>query len=827
MTQYSKADILVVDDTPANLKLLREILNSEGYKVRQLPDGAMVLDAVKIAPPDLILLDINMPGMDGYAVCKQLKAKKQTHDIPIIFISALQETENKIKAFTSGGVDYITKPFHAEEVLARVATHLQLNELRQSLAERNNQLKTLLQYHRSILDSAGEGILGVNKQGNITFINPAAQQQLGFTEQELEGKNLRELIHAEVTPTASPASAKWPIAQTLSDGKTRFVNNEQFFSKKGFAFPVEYTVTALQDEQNQYNDAIIIFRDISQRKHMEQRLREAATVFEVSSDGVVITDSQGVIRRVNQSFTEITGYSADEVIGKMPNLLKSGHHDNNFYATMWSTIMKQGRWEGEIWNRRKNNSIYPEWQVITRINDNEGRTTGFIAQFSEITRRKLTEEEIRYRGNYDILTGLVNRTLLYERLQQAIKEQRRHKQKLSLLFIDLDQFKQVNDSLGHTIGDHLLQQVAKRIQTMVREVDTVARLGGDEFALMLLEQSSPDASERLASSLIAHLSEPFLVDEHEIRIGASIGIAIFPEDGEEVETLFRNADLALYRAKEAGREQFQFYTASMTIALLERQQLEADLRYALAHNELVVYFQPIVDCKLKQLVGVEALVRWIHPVRGGISPGVFIPLAEETGQIKQIGSWVLETTCKQLGQWHKQGYELYASVNVSACQIPESIPLDWVKNLLEQSQLQPKHLVFEITEGILLGDVEQVSNWLTQFRNFGLRIYLDDFGTGYSSLSYLKRFPVDTLKIDRSFVRDMAEDDSDQALIRAILAMSQGLGLQVVAEGIETSEQLELLQDLGCTYVQGYYFSKPLPAEKLLPILQNIGNCTR
>ena len=702
MNERAQANILVVDDTPANLALLENILSEEAYNVRVLSDAALAVRSALNNPPDLILLDIRMPGLDGYQVCAQLKADPRTNQIPVIFISALHETADKIKAFEAGGVDYIPKPFQDKEVLARVGAHLHLKLLQQSLRTSNAQLRTLLE--------------------------------------------------------------------------------EQIRSR--------------------------------------QRLEEAAVVFEVSTEGIMLTDAQGKIRRVNPAFTEITGYRDEEVIGQVPQVLKSGRHAPEFYAEMWRKLGSEGYWEGEIWNRHKDGSIYPKWEMITTIRDAEGAIAGYVAQFSDIARRKLTETEIRNRCNYDALTGMASRALLMERIEQAIKEHRRKRRKLSLLIIDLDRFKQINDTLGHNIGDLLLQQAGQRIQREIREIDTAARLGADEFVVMLTELEDQTPSERVACRLLEALDEPLEVEGCEIRIGASIGIALFPDDGDNIEALFRNADLAMYRAKDKGRHQVQFFTDAMGREFLERSRLEAELRLALEREELTVYYQPIMDLRGGTLSGVESLVRWRHPTRGLMTPDKFIPIAEETGLIKPIGTWVMETVCRQLGRWHAQGLPLYASVNVSAHQIPQEVPPEWLLQLLAAEHLPADRLVLEITESVFIKDIEAVAAWLRQIREFGFRVYLDDFGTGYSSLSYLKRFPVDAVKIDQIFVREMARHASDQALVRAIVAMSEGLSLQVVAEGIETEEQIAILREFNCPYGQGFLFSQPVSEAEFDTILK-------
>ncbi len=453
-----------------------------------------------------------------------------------------------------------------------------------------------------------------------------------------------------------------------------------------------------------------------------------------------------------------------------------------------------------------------------RLNKLSSVDNDLIVVIRDVTERRRVEEEIRYRANYDQLTGLPNRELLVERLTQAIRQARRKSQRHALLFVDLDHFKQVNDTLGHALGDQLLQAASERLRHCVRQIDTVARLGGDEFVVLLRSIEKPRDAALVASKIIDLLADPFELDGHETHIGASIGITIHPEDGEDVLTLFRNADLAMYRAKDAGRNTFQFFEAAMTHAAMERRNLESDLRLAVGRGEFDLHFQPIFDLTNGQLAGAEALVRWHHPERGTLAPDTFIPLAEETGLIRDIGAWILEQSCREMARWRDQGLDLYVGVNISSRQIPDGLPLEWLHALPGRFNLSPSNLVLEITENLLLADTQRTQQWLESVRSMGFRVSMDDFGTGYSSLAYLKRFQVDTVKIDREFVGDMERDVADYALVEAILAMARSLRLDVVAEGVESPGQLELLRQLGCHYAQGYHLSKPIPPESMLEI---------
>lgn len=817
MNNMAKARILVVDDTPLNLALLERILATENHDIDTLSNSLLVLAQVFSQPPDLILLDILMPHMDGYELCRRLKADPRSCDIPVIFISALQETKEKVQAFEIGGVDYISKPFQAQEVRARVNTHLHLRALQQSLSKANQELKRFLKQHQCILNSVGEGIFGLNSDLHITFINPRAMEQLGYGTAELQNQDFHQRLH----PASSNSAHSFdncPIIRALSSSGTQFVPQDRFYRQDGSSFPVEYTVSSPSDKYEN-NLVIVVFRDISERLALKRRLEEAATVFDVSSEGILLSDAKGIIQQVNPAFSDITGYSAKEVIGKTPRILKSGHHKQDFYTAIWKQLTKTGYWEGEIWNRRKDGSIYPEWEMITAIYDNQHKTIGYVSQFSNIARRKLTEKEIRYRGNYDALTGLANRSLLMERLEQALKEHKLNNRQLSVLFLNIDKFKHVNDVIGHAAGDSLLKQVAKRIKSSLREADTAARLSGDEFVVMLTDQSKQVESERIALQILKNFTHPYHLDNDKVHIGISIGISIFPNDGDTTEVLFRNANFAMARSKASGGQQVQFFTEAMEQEFLENSRIEAALKQAIELKQLHIYYQPIIDLNTNKIVGVESLIRWQHPQFGWISPSKFIPIAEESGLINTIGSWVMSSVCTQLGHWHKQGRSLYASVNISAHQVPDNITISWLKQLIKTAKLPAHNLVLEVTESVFVKDVESLANWLKDVRKLGIKVYLDDFGTGYSSLSYLKRFPVDAVKIDREFIREMNQVSSDQALVRAIIAMSEGLGLQVIAEGIETEAQAKILREFNCPFGQGFLFSKPLPLLELEALL--------
>lgn len=544
-------------------------------------------------------------------------------------------------------------------------------------------------------------------------------------------------------------------------------------------------------------------------------LRKLMQAVEQSPVSVMITDKQGNIEYVNPRFTKVSGYGAEEVKGKNPRLLKSSHVSTSIYDDLWRTVSSGLTWQGELHNRSKQGRLFIEYATISPITDSHGEITHFMAVKEDITERKAFEERLWQQTNFDPLTKLPNRALLHDRLDQALARAHRESAKIALLLIDLDNFKTVNDSLGHEIGDEFLLQVAKRLQSLLREGDTLARIGGDEFALILSHADTLYELEESAEQILQALVPAMKIDGQDLFVGASIGIALHPQDGATSGELLKNADAAMYRAKGSGRGTYRFFTPELNHQLEQRLMLETRLRGALARNELSVHYQPQADCSEGVVVGSEALLRWQSPELGAIQPDHFIPLAEESGLIIEIGSWVLEEACKEARRWHDAGYpQLHVSVNLSMRQFHHRDLVATVRNALNIAGLPPRALELELTESILMKDVDHVAETLRQLKALGVRIALDDFGTGYSSLSYLKRFPFDAIKIDRSFVRDVTTNQDDAALCEAIIAMGQRLKLKVVAEGVEDEDQYIYLCSRGADLLQGYYFGRAISGEE-------------
>lgn len=577
---------------------------------------------------------------------------------------------------------------------------------------------------------------------------------------------------------------------------------------------LEVTLSGLDYQGERYLCATV--RDISQRHHASRQQRLAAKVFESSNEAILITDADNRILTVNRAFSQITGFSEQEVLGRTPSLLASGQHDAEFYRRMWHSLGERGQWAGEIWNRRKNGEAFPEWLNISVLTDEQGQITHHVALFTDISERKEHEARIQHLAEYDALTDLPNRILVNDRLQQAIRLAECQGGQLAVLFVDLDHFKNINDTLGHNSGDELLTQVASRLCGAVRELDTVGRTGGDEFVLILPAINQPDEAAQVAERILRAMQAPFPIGGKSLVVSCSIGISLCPDDGQDIQTLLMNADLAMYHAKAHGRNTFRFYTREMNTQVAERLQLENRLRQALEQDELYLVYQPQYDISDNTLIGCEVLLRWQDPTEGLIMPARFIPVAEDSGLIVPVGRWVLHQACMQMAEWRRQGLLLpKIAVNVSARQLARQDFIHDVGAALQASGLPGHCLEIEVTESTLMEDADQAASQLAIIKAMGVRLSVDDFGTGYSSLAYLKRFAPDTIKIDRSFVSDLPGDSEDAAIVSAIIHLARALGMSTLAEGVETEAQQHYLRQLGCGGIQGFLLGRPQDAASM------------
>ncbi len=663
---------------------------------------------------------------------------------------------------------------------------------------------------RLILQTTQDGFWMVDLKGNLLDVNDTYCRMSGYSKEELLDMHV-----SEVEANETPEETKAHINTILETGFDCFETRHRCKDGSLLELEVSTSLAGLGD-----NRVFFVFiRAIHDRKQAEANLRIAAAAFD-SQESLMITDANGVILRVNQAFTETTGYTAEETVGQTPSMLKSDRHDADFYDAMWESIHRNGAWQGEIWDRRKNGEVYPKWLSISAVKGDDGSITHYVGSHIDITERKAAEEEIENLAFFDPLTNLPNRRLLLDRLKQALVSAARNDREGALLFLDLDSFKTLNDSLGHDMGDILLQQVAQRLLSCVREHDTVARLGGDEFVILLEELSSHtiDAAsqiETVSEKIIATLNQPYQLGPQEWHSTPSIGITLFNNGHQKADELFKQADIAMYQAKKAGCNTLRFFDTKMQEAVNVRADIEGDLRNAIEQQQFQLYYQIQVD-NADHPLGAEALIRWIDPERGFVSPAQFIPLAEETGLILHIGQWVLDTACAQIKAWQQDPLtsELVLAVNVSAKQFHQVDFVERVRETVLRHDINPMLLKLELTESMLQDDIEETIASMNALNEIGIQFSLDDFGTGYSSLQYLKRLPLDQLKIDQSFVRDIATDSSDKAIVGTIIAMAHAMDIDVIAEGVETDEQLQSLKKSCCTHYQGYLFGKPAPIQE-------------
>ncbi|MGB0682294.1 MAG: EAL domain-containing protein [Magnetovibrionaceae bacterium] len=703
---------------------------------------------------------------------------------------------------------------------------------------------------RGVMDTVSDAIITINENGEIAAVNRATETIFGYTQTEMVGQNVSMLM---VSPIRDAHDTF--MRQYRESGRKKVLDlrgrEEQGLRKDGSVFPIEISIAELslggqrlftglvrditkevatRESLRKARDELELrvqertrelTQEVTDRRRAEEELRLAGLVIDNLTEGVAITDPDFIVRSVNAAYSRITGYEADDVIGRKPpsdDILK-GQPD--LFDRMWADIHRTGRWEGEFWNARRNGDRYAERLSVSAITDECGEVTQYALVSGDITKRKEDEERIRYQANYDSLTGLPNRALFHDRLNQDLAHMARSKRNLALMFIDLDGFKLVNDTLGHDVGDDLLKEASRRLSDCVRNGDTVARLGGDEFTVIMPNLEDPRNAPIVAQRALDSLAKAFTLKGHEVFVSGSIGITIFPDDAETSSELIKNADAAMYRAKEQGKANYQFFTADMNAEVKERLVLKNNLNKALERDEFELYYQPKLNLETGRIQSAEALMRWQNDELGLVSPARFIPILEETGMVVEVGAWAIVTACQQHQAWRDLGLPpVRIAVNLSARQLREAGFVDRVKSILAETKTDPSGLEIEITESMLMSDAEKAVKTLGQLSDMGLKIAMDDFGTGYSSLSYLKKFPIDTIKIDRSFVSDIATNPDDAEIIRTIITMGRTLNRGIVAEGVETEDQLDILREYDCDEIQGYFFSPPLPSPKATRFLQ-------
>ena len=679
------------------------------------------------------------------------------------------------------------------------------------------ELRIERDFAEGLIETAPTIVLVLDTEGRIVRFNPYMEEITGYSLKEVTGQDWFE----NFLPQGDRNKVR-ELFNTAINGKQTRGNVNSILTRNGEQREIEWYDTTLSDSFGNVIGLLSVGQDITERRKLYEQLQLSAMVMDNTPEGIMIVDNDLHIVKVNPAFVHTTGYSEEEIIGKKPGILSSNRHDESFYDEMWKTIKLNDHWQGEIWNRRKDGDIYPEWLLINAIRNEEGNVTHYVGIFSDISTQEHIRKRLHSLAYYDALTDLPNRELFKDRLKNSLAQAKREEGKVALMFLDLDNFKKINDTLGHRAGDSLLKEVAHMLKECVRDSDTVARLGGDEFTIIMPGVRHVEGVAKMAEKILRTMEIPMHTEDgHDIYAGTSIGISLYPDDGNDVDTLLKNADTAMYRAKAAGRKNFMFYTREMSEYFAERLLMENELRKAIENEVLTLAYQPQVEIESGRVTGFEVLARWHHAQKGWISPVQFITIAEETGLILPIGEWVLRQACMQLKQWQEQfSPELKIAVNLSGHQVHQKGLVDKILSAIKASGIPVHTLELELTESSLMDNIDSTINTLSELNNHGIQLAIDDFGTGYSSLSYLKRFDIHKLKIDQSFVRDITTDKDDAEIVTTIIAMAKNLSLNVIAEGVETREQLDYLWEKGCNEVQGTYFCSPKSAEEITAMLE-------
>jgi diguanylate cyclase (GGDEF)-like protein/PAS domain S-box-containing protein len=788
------AVVMVVDDDEAARLMIIITLEQAGFKVIDAADCASARRIFELQKLDLVMLDVLLPDGDGFSLCTEFLQHPNGRDLPIAMVTGLDDVQSIRMAYQCGATDFITKPVSLGTLPYRIQYILRASHAFFDLSV--SESKT-----RALLSAIPDIIMRVQRDGRVLDMQVGSYvYDMDEWIYHVDGESLGRLppgVHTAIASAIDAALDGYGM-QMLEFQWSQDLNRERFWEAR----------IMLRD----IDEVLIVAREITQRKKQDAQLRLSAKVFEGTNEAIMITDTQLNIVSVNRAYETIMGFSEAEVIGQNARTQGAKLITHSFFRNLLSILDEQGHWQGELENQRKNGEVFPCWYSISQVSNSRGEPENYIAIFSDITEFKNSRAQIEFLANHDNLTGLPNRVLLNDRLEMAISTARRHGAKVGVLFIDLDRFKNVNDSLGHSVGDQLLKEAGSRLSAIVRTGDTVARLGGDEFVVLLPNVRDDVYLADLTIKLRDILQLPYNISGISLHSTPSIGISIYPDDGDNVNALIKNADAAMYLAKEKGRNNYQFYKPVLNSRTLDRLKLESDLRFALQDGGFELHYQPQICADDGRLWGAEALVRWRHAERGLVSPADFIPLAEETGLIIPLGEWVFTQAVRQVAAWRRQGLsDMVVAVNISAVQFRQEDFVQRIREIMQAEEADSQAIELELTESILMNDMETSIQTLNDLRELGFRIAIDDFGTGYSSLNYLRRLPINVLKIDQSFVREMLKEPASLAIVESIIALAHALGKDTIAEGVETAAELDMLKDRQCKIIQGYYFSKPLP----------------
>lgn len=796
--------IYAIDDQKINLNLLSIFLTRQGFNILTEIDILKAIPAIEKTHPDLILLDILMPKLNGFDACSRLKSSPVTKDIPIIFLSALDDINNKVKGLELGAMDYVTKPFKFPELLSRINVCLKIKQLHDDLEAQNKHLlqeikarknaqialKKSEERVRTIINNNLHGMIIIDHDGIILFVNKEAEKIFNRTSDQMLGENLGLPLEFD------------KIIELEIPRKPNNIEEE----KKELLIVEMRAVPIIWNDRNAY---LISFINITERKRIEEKLKILFQASEQSPASIVITNLEGNIEYVNPKFEKISGYKEEEVLGKNPRILKSGHFKECDYKNLWQTITQGKEWQGEFHNVKKNGELYWEKALISPIFNSAGAITHFMAVKEDITEKKQQETLLKYQAKYDHLTQIPNRNYALEKVNYLLNQARDNQTNLGLMFIDLDHFKEVNDNLGHDFGDELLIQATKRMKNALRSTDLLARLGGDEFFVAIPNVTKSTDLEKIARKIIELLQQTFNVFNYQISISGSIGITIFPQDGGNLKDLIRNADLAMYESKKNGRNQFQFYQAEMMKKEINKSDLEQNFLKAIENKEFKIVYQPIIDFKSELVIGAEASIRWENKEIGLIYPEKFIPLLEKKGLIFTLENWMLKAIYQDIQTWGKIK-NIPISIKLSEYQFQDKKMIEELINFIIKNKHENHIIDIQINQETLLEKKYLVKDILENLCCLNINLCLDNFGVGCIDLQNLQKFKFKYLKIDQSLIHDLINNEETKLLVKSIITLAQIFNIKTIAYGVETMKQVDILRELNCDYGQGYFFSKPL-----------------